>query len=153
MMTIAIQFVAEQRRATALAIAALVACSAWSGALVLAQAAPCLPVDAGQAMTSTAQTSPFFVALKPGPIKVGSPFNVAVTVCSPSGTPIERVVIDATMPAHRHGMNYKPDVVSLGAGKYEARNLVFHMPGTWQFAVAVYADGKPTHLTLGVDAK
>lgn len=120
-----------------------------------ASASACLPANVGQVMTPATADAPFAVALvpRPAPIKVGAPFTVDLIVCSTNGTPVERVVVDATMPAHRHGMNYTPEIVAGADGRYEARNLVFHMPGVWQFAVSIYAAGKPTHLTLGVDVK
>jgi hypothetical protein len=37
------------------------------------------------------------------------------------------------MPEHRHGMNYKPGIRPVGAGRFRAEGLMFHMPGRWEF--------------------
>lgn len=91
--------------------------------------------------------------LRPSPVKVGAPFVVELHVCSLDGKPIRRLAIDATMPAHRHGMNYKPELVDLGDGRYEAKGFLFHMPGKWEIALSVYGEEQPSHLTLGLDVK
>ncbi len=118
------------------------------------EAAGCLPPDAGEAMKS-AQSAQAAAALRlrPTPVKVGDPFVVEIRACTLDGSRIERLAIDATMPAHRHGMNYKPELVDLGNGRHEARGFLFHMPGTWQIALSVYAGGAPTQLTLDLDIK
>ncbi|MGL5362976.1 MAG: hypothetical protein ACRDBH_08855, partial [Bosea sp. (in: a-proteobacteria)] len=79
-----------------------------------------------------ANATPVSAALRfsPTPVKVGAPFVVGITVCAPAG--VERLVIDARMPAHRHGMNYKPEITSKGPGVYEASGFLFHMPGKWE---------------------
>jgi hypothetical protein len=41
------------------------------------------------------------------------------------------------MPAHRHGMNYRPSVASLAGGRFRAEGLLFHMPGHWEFIVEI----------------
>jgi hypothetical protein len=42
--------------------------------------------------------------------------------------------IDAVMPQHRHGMNYRPTVAALGDGRFRAEGLLLHMPGLWEFS-------------------
>lgn len=119
-----------------------------------ATAAGCLPPDPGAAMKSAKPTTAAAaLRLRPSPVKVGEPFVVEIRVCTLDGSRIERIAIDATMPAHRHGMNYKPELVDFGNGRHEARGLLFHMPGKWQIALSVYAGGPPTHLTLDLDIK
>ena len=44
----------------------------------------------------------------------------------------ERVVLDAHMPEHRHGMNYRTKVTPRGAGRYSSEGWLFHMPGRWE---------------------
>ena len=118
-----------------------------------AKAEPCTLAGAGSVMVPAGE-SRFRVALKtePAVIKVGSPFKVMLSVCS-EGASVERLTIDATMPAHRHGMNYKPEVRADTGGRYEARGFLFHMPGTWQFAVTIHANDTPSRLKLDVDVK
>lgn len=40
---------------------------------------------------------------------------------------------DATMPEHRHGMNYKPSIAVQGGGRFRSEGWMFHMPGRWEF--------------------
>ena len=59
--------------------------------------------------------------------------------------------VDARMPAHQHGMNYKPTVSSTGANRYKADGLMFHMPGRWELMFEVEAGGKTDKLAKTVD--
>jgi hypothetical protein len=66
------------------------------------------------------------------PIPVGKQFNVAFEICPLNGKPLPSgVKIDADMPAHKHGMNYKAKV-SQNAKGYLAEGLMFHMRGKWR---------------------
>ena len=96
--------------------------------------------------------APFAVTVKtrPGTVAVGEPFAADIAVCGKEGAKAERIAVDATMPAHNHGMNYVPEVKDLGGGRYAAEGLLFHMPGTWRVEVSVYADGKPHRLSRDV---
>ena len=40
--------------------------------------------------------------------------------------------LDATMPAHGHGMNYAPPEVQLRDNQAKIDGLLFHMPGHWR---------------------
>ena len=83
------------------------------------------------------------IALPSKDIPLSAPFQADILVCSKkSGLP-SRITVDATMPAHKHGMNYEPKVLKAENGRYEIRNLLFHMPGVWRFEVTAYLDGKP----------
>ena len=117
-------------------------------------AAGCVLPDAGMVMHPQSP-SMFSASLRtsPSPVTVGVPFVVDLTVCSAEGARVDRLTIDATMPAHRHGMNYKPEIVAKGPGNYEGRGFLFHMPGRWEIALAVYTGETPTYLTLGVVVK
>lgn len=72
------------------------------------------------------------------PIAVGRHFAIEVQVC-PADAVLTRV--DATMPEHRHGMNYRPSVKPLGNGRWRAEGLMFHMPGVWELRLDVQAAG------------
>ena len=78
-------------------------------------------------------------------IVVGEPFTVDLAVCV-TKTALDRVTVDATMPLHRHGMNYKPRMTNLGGGRYRATPFVFHMPGLWRVVVKTYRKGQPSYL-------
>lgn len=86
------------------------------------------------------------------PISVSKPFGLELILCgNTSATAIEA---DAWMPAHKHGMNYTPEINALGDGRYAVSNMVFHMPGKWQVRVLLQApDQQPTTYLLDVDVK
>ena len=70
----------------------------------------------------------------PAQIVVGEPFVLELTACPKSAKPLpERVKLDAHMPEHKHGMNYRPSIVAVGAGRYRSEGWIFHMPGRWEF--------------------
>ncbi len=63
------------------------------------------------------------------PVAVGRHFAIDVQVCPPGAT-LARV--DAVMPEHQHGMNYRPSLKAVGEGRWRAEGLMFHMPGRWE---------------------
>ena len=68
----------------------------------------------------------------PAPIVAGEHFAVDFAVCPRAGVaPPDSVRVDATMPEHRHGMNYRPEIVASKNGRYRADGLLFHMSGRW----------------------
>jgi hypothetical protein len=88
------------------------------------------PPGAGQPAESRSYTVAWQTA--PSPPRVGEHFVVDFAVCPKAGArPAGSVAIDATMPDHRHGMNYRPSVAALAPGRYRAQGLLFHMPGRW----------------------
>ncbi len=70
---------------------------------------------------------------QPEPIPVARHFTVEFVLCplAAANLPAE-VRVDAQMPEHKHGMNYRPGVTTLGKGHYRAEGLMFHMPGRWE---------------------
>ena len=70
-------------------------------------------------------------APRPWPIIVGRHFAVELAVCAPAAAP-RLLRVDAEMPAHRHGMNYRSSIKALAGGNYLAEGLMFHMPGQWR---------------------
>jgi hypothetical protein len=84
----------------------------------------------------------------PEKIVVGSHFVIELVVCPKADQPIpDNIRIDAHMPDHRHGMNYKPSIKAGDAGRYRAEGLLFHMPGRWELIFDVGAGGKTDRLT------
>jgi hypothetical protein len=61
--------------------------------------------------------------------------------------------VDATMPEHRHGMNYRPTVKPLGDGRWRAEGLLWHMSGRWQLRLDVRAQGSDHTLVQSVVLK
>jgi hypothetical protein len=109
--------------------AALLCCVAWSAAAACPLPAPALQQGAVQAAWK----------VEGAPITVGRHFAIEVQLC-PADAVLARV--DATMPAHRHGMNYRPSLKRLGDGRWRAEGLMFHMPGAWELRLDVQAAGR-----------
>ncbi|TRZ91298.1 MAG: hypothetical protein D4R84_14490 [Rhodocyclaceae bacterium] len=77
-------------------------------------------------------------ATQPARIKVGEFFSLDATLCPKAGASAVRAFkVDASMPDHKHGMNYQPSVVRKGDNAYTANGLMFHMPGRWQLVFEV----------------
>jgi hypothetical protein len=75
------------------------------------------------------------------PIAVGKHFSIDFEICSLNGKAVPVLVkIDADMPAHKHGMNYKPKVSKIESG-YIAEGMMFHMPGTWRVVFELEQSG------------
>ncbi len=87
------------------------------------------------------------VRFDPEDVPLNSPFDADVTVCSQSEALPARITVDATMPAHKHGMNYNPKLVKIDDNRYQVEDLVFHMPGLWRLEVTAYGDEKPHRFT------
>jgi hypothetical protein len=62
------------------------------------------------------------------------------------------LTVDATMPAHGHGMNTTPSITSSTNGVFSVSGMNLHMPGTWRMTVEVAKSegaGVPTILDSG----
>ena len=91
---------------------------------------------------------------QPEKVLIGQHFAVELALCAKDGAAApDGVRVDAHMPEHRHGMNYKTAVTSIGAGKYRAEGLMFHMPGRWEYIFEVRSGGTagvPERITTSV---
>ena len=68
------------------------------------------------------------------PLRTGRHFALDIQLCAPAYGPLPGPLrVDADMPAHRHGMNYRATLRAMGGGRFEAEGLMFHMPGRWRF--------------------
>jgi hypothetical protein len=85
--------------------------------------------------------------------RVGEPLQVDLALCSPASTAIDRIEVDAHMPAHRHGMNYRPTVTSVSPGRYRASGLLFHMAGVWEIVVTVHRGGRQERVMISIEAR
>ena len=72
----------------------------------------------------------------PAELKVGQFFAMEVVDCDGLGA--DRIVVDATMPAHGHGMSYRPIAERIAPGRHRFTGLMLHMPGTWRFTFTLY---------------
>ena len=92
---------------------------------------------------------------QPDNVAIGQHFAVELALCikdSAAAKP-DSVRVDAHMPEHRHGMNYKTKVDSPTPGRYRAEGLMFHMPGRWEYIFEVRAGTNTERLTTSVVMK
>lgn len=54
------------------------------------------------------------------------------------------------MPAHRHGMNYRPSIAPLDGGRFRVDGMMLHMAGHWELSFEVRAGRETTRLTSDV---
>jgi len=91
---------------------------------------------------------------EPSELKVGRFFALEVVACRGSGIEaVEDIAIDATMPAHGHGMNYRPATQRIAPGHHRFTGLMLHMPGTWRVTFELLQGGKRTRLTHEVSLR
>jgi len=84
----------------------------------------------------------------PDPVQVGAHFALDFAVCPRGSAGVPRAVrVDANMPEHRHGMNYRPVVTAKSSTMYRAEGLLFHMPGRWDLTFDIAAPGRVERLT------
>lgn len=77
---------------------------------------------------------------QPAPIVAQRPFALHLSLC-PAHARLLRV--DATMPAHGHGMNYRVALSHQGGGDWLAEGLLWHMSGRWELRFEIELDGRP----------
>jgi hypothetical protein len=124
-------------------------------------AAPSPAADAcGGGHRWLAESAPYRVAFTPrlagakevAGVPVGQHFEIDIHVCSARGAAaVRKVGVDADMPAHRHGMNYRASVEPLGAGRWRAKGLLFHMSGRWRFVFDLDTASGALRLTYEVE--
>lgn len=136
------------RRGVFAAVSTVFVVAATASAPALAESCP---KDMLDGMTGQVKDGGTVVAYrtKPAKIAVGKPFSIEVVACvdgekqaAPSS-----IKVDAGMPMHGHGMNYKPAERKLAPGHSAFDGMVFHMPGKWQFTFDVYEGDKRQRLT------
>lgn len=128
------------------AVAALAAAHAQSQPATPAHAPACEPPPAAGQHLAAGGLQAWWRA-EPEPLRVGQPFALVVTVC-PVQTQLLRV--DAHMPEHRHGMNYRPTLQPLGGGRWRAEGLLWHMPGRWELVLEAGLGEQKVRLTQAV---
>ena len=116
----------------------------WLLLALLAPPAQACELPGGAAQSVKSQT--YTVLYRTAPLRVGEHFAVEFAVCPAP----ESVKVDAWMPEHRHGMNYKPTVAALGGGRYRAEGLMFHMAGRWELVFELRSGGRTERLAHSV---
>ena len=82
------------------------------------------------------------------PVPVGRHFSIDFVLCAPPGAAVPAGVrVDADMPAHRHGMNYRATVTPMGGGQFKAEGLMFHMAGRWRVIFDIEDAAPPVRIT------
>ena len=135
---------------------------AFSTALAIALLATAAPAsvhaacgDALGAGAARADGDRYTVAWRadPAPVAVGRHFALDIEVCPRAGAAMPAsLAVDATMPAHRHGMNYTPTVAATGPGRWRAEGLLFHMPGRWELVFAA-GPGRAERVAVDLDVR
>jgi hypothetical protein len=107
----------------------------------------------GGAARERFDTERYAVAFRtvPPTIAIGQPFAIESVFCPHGGGPMPSSLrLDAQMPEHRHGMNYRPTVSPQGRGRFLAQGMVFHMPGRWQLVFDVTAGSRTERIARDV---
>jgi hypothetical protein len=89
-----------------------------------------------------------FFKTVPATIEIGRHFSVEAIVCAKP--PPRGLRVDAQMPEHRHGMNYRPKVSTTSEGRYVAEGFLFHMPGRWELLFDVERGGRTERLSTEI---
>lgn len=123
---------------------------AWMGLLLLASAV-------AQARGGCPAAGPGVQVVREGPVEVqwralpaltvGKPFAMDITVCPAAA---ELLRIDASMPEHRHGMNYRPSLTPQGPGHWRAEGLLWHMSGRWELRLDLKHAGQELRVRQSV---
>lgn len=93
------------------------------------------------------------VDFNPKNIPLNAPFSMDVYMCNTTGSTPTRLTADATMPAHKHGMNYTPTIKKHSDRFVTVQNFLFHMPGVWQIEVTTFDGDTPHRFTTNVSLK
>ena len=103
----------------------------------------CVPdLPGGGRQIESARYTLMYRAL-PEKIPLGGHFSVELAVCANAGAPLpESVSVDAWMPDHRHGMNYRPSVRRDAGGRYHADGLYFEAGPEVNFALTAVDEDK-----------
>lgn len=99
-------------------------------------AAPVQAQVCGAGHGHRAETESLAIAFTTAPpaLAIGQHFELHGQICVPAGRPLPATLrVDADMPAHRHGMNYRATTTLQSDGSFSSRGLLLHMPGRWRF--------------------
>jgi hypothetical protein len=145
---------AARFRRDAVAVGLLCAVAAAPGRVATSWAVPPCEPPASLGTPQRLESSDVVVLFRtvPSPIEIGRHFAVEAHVCpTPPIGAAAGFMVDARMPEHRHGMNYRAHVSRRPDGIYVAEGLLFHMPGLWQLMFDVERGGRMERLMTDVD--
>ena len=133
------------------ALLCLLVAPAWAACPPAAADGKLLGVSVGGSASAGASGSAGAVQLAwrvdGAPITGGQHFALLLQVCPADARLLK---VDARMPEHRHGMNYRPSLKALGGGRWRADGLMFHMAGRWELAFDVEAGARRERLVDSV---
>lgn len=91
-------------------------------------------------------TSPKQIPNKSGPtLQSRQMTSLRVSFVDAAGKPaqdVQDVQFDATMPAHKHGMNVTPKTTKEQNGTFRIDGIKLHMPGEWKLTFKVKQAGR-----------
>lgn len=131
----------------------LAAIAALAMAAFASSGAAAQPCGAGLAGAQRIESVRYAIAFltRPAKIAVGRHFSVEFAVCAKGDRPApQSVQVDATMPEHKHGMNYAPNITKTGPDRYRADGLMFHMPGRWELTFELRSNGQTEKLARSI---
>lgn len=120
--------------------------------LLSGAALACEPALTGEAARRV-EAERYVVAYRPvpAPIAIGEFFALEIAACGRQGAaPPDGLSVDARMPAHRHGMNYRPTVTREAPGRFRAEGLMLHMPGEWELVLELAGGGRRERLAVAL---
>jgi hypothetical protein len=84
------------------------------------------------------------------PLKAGQQFELVLTLCGAAAGG-EISAVDAMMPKHGRGMNYRAQVFAgEQPGLFRAEGLLLHMAGEWRLTADARRDGQRVRYTAAV---
>ena len=125
----------------------------------LASAAPACGADMRGAQMLESAAYVIAYRVRPPKIEVGRPFSLDIVTCPKGAAPAPAgLAVDAYMPDHGHGMNYKASVKTPATAtaarpataRFRADGLMFHMPGRWDLYFDVQSSAGTTRLTRSI---
>jgi hypothetical protein len=93
------------------------------------------------------------IRIPPDTVLLGQPFDMEFKTCSENSTSIKQVTVEATMPQHNHGMNYVPEITTIGQNRYKASGMLFHMPGKWRISLEARGADKNGRFVFEISVK
>ncbi len=129
--------------------------AALAGVVLAAPALACDPaLSGGAAQRIEGERYVLAWRAQPAPIRLGEFFALEIAVCARDGaSPPVALRVDAQMPEHRHGMNYRPSVARAGDGRFVVSGLLLHMPGRWEFDFELRAAERSETLRASVSIR
>ena len=124
-----------------------------SGIALMSQnlrAADCTaPSSDGTEIQFVSEVADIRAEVLPSPLTVGNPFSLRLYVCSPSEA-VRITTVSANMPAHGHGMNYRPTIRETTENTFISDGWLFHMPGVWEVNIRLTVRGVEERLSAEV---